>query len=82
MKFEEAQDIAYRLAQAVYFRKLKRLVGEAGTRKLADTLARHTVLLMVDNVAIPIKITIDCGSAHKIDDLETAIREANKVTPT
>lgn len=82
MKFEDAQDIAYRFAQAAYFRKLKKLVGEADLIKLAGSLSRHTVLMALDGKAMSIKVTIECSRATPCADLEALIGATNKITPS
>lgn len=79
MKFEDAQDVAYRFAQALYFRKLKKLLGEDGVRQIADTQSRHTAILVVGDCAIPIQVTISSGRVFKVDNLEDAIKQANAI---
>lgn len=81
MKFEDAQDIAYRFAAASYIRKLKELVGEADVMKLAGTHSRHNTLMARDDRAIAIKVAIECSSAMPCADLDALISETNKVTP-
>lgn len=81
MKFEDAQDIAYRFASAAYLKKLKELVGEADTIKLAGSYSRHNAMMTIDGQAIVIKVTIECSSAMPCADLDALINETNKVEP-
>jgi hypothetical protein len=80
MTFEDAQDIAYRFALAAYFRKLKRLVGEAGIVQLADTRSQHTVLMAINDKTFSIKVTIECGKAFDAPGLDDLIATVNKNT--
>jgi hypothetical protein len=80
--FEDAQDIAFRFAQAAYLRKLKRLVGEADVAKLAGTSSRHSALMVVDDNAFTIQVTIVCGKPSKVGSLEDLIKQSNRVTTT
>lgn len=82
MKFEDAQDIAYRFAQAAYIRKLRKLIGEAELLKLAGSFSRHSALLVVNDSAFTIQVTIMCGAAGRADRLEDVIKRANKVVPS
>lgn len=79
MKFEDAQDIAYRFAQAAYLRKLRKLVGENEIIKLADSQSRHTAMLIAGDKAFSIQVAISCGRAVKVDSLEDAIKKGNKI---
>lgn len=81
MKFEDAQDIAYRFAAAAYMRKLTKLVGEAGCAQLANTASRHNAMLVVDEQAVVIKVTIECSALIPCGDFNALLKEQNRVTP-
>lgn len=81
MKFEDAQDIALRFAEAAYIRRLKKLVGEANVAELASSHSRHNSVLLLDGQAIVIKVTIECSKAMPAAELEEIFCSINKVEP-
>ena len=81
MKFEDAQDIALRLAEAVYARKLRKLVGDSNLLQLANSHSRHNSILGLDDKAIVIKVTIECSAVMPMKDLNALLGMVNKVEP-
>lgn len=79
MTFEDAQDIAYRFALAAYLRKLKRLVGESGLLKLANTRSQHTALMAMDDKAFTIKVAIECGPTFDAPGADALIAKAKNM---
>lgn len=81
MKFEDAQDIALRFAEAAYIRKLRKLVGESNVLQLASSHSRHNSILLWNGQAVVIKVTIECSEAMPAGELEEIFGSINKVEP-
>lgn len=68
-KFDDARNAAFRVALALYMRKLSKLVGDGAALMLAGTASEHTTLAIINGKAFTVRVHIACGKTFDAPEI-------------